>query len=127
MAQHNDFGDWGEEVAAQYLAQNGFDILARNFRYYKAEVDIIARTTSSLVVVEVKTRTNTAFGRPEDYVSDKKQALLSEAAWAYAESIGWDGPIRFDIISIVGSPQVAAEIHHIEDAFFPMGEGDEFS
>lgn len=118
MAQHNDFGTWGEEVAAQYLAQQGYLILARNYRYFKAEVDIIARQNDFLVIVEVKTRSYTAFGRPEEFVGEKKQALLTAAAWAFAQTIDWDGPIRFDIVSVVGEPNVIADIQHIEDAFF---------
>lgn len=120
MAKHNEYGQWAEEEAATYLQQQGIQLLARNYRYYKAEVDIIARTAEELIIVEVKARTNTLYGRPEEYVTDKKHALLSEAAGAFALSIGWEGPIRFDIIAIIGQPGVATEIHHIRDAFFPM-------
>ncbi len=125
MAEHNDFGAWGEEVAAQYLQQQGYKLLAQNYRSFEAEVDIIAQDNDTLVIVEVKTRNNNYFGDPAEHVSDKKQALLAEAAWAYAESIDWEGPIRFDILSIIGTPAVSAHIQHLEDAFFPHDDADD--
>lgn len=125
MAEHNDFGAWGEEVAAQYLQQQGYQVLIQNYRSYEAEVDIIARLNQTLIIVEVKTRKDNYFGDPAEHVSEKKQTLLAEAAWAYAESIDWEGPIRFDIISIIGTPAVSASIQHLEDAFFPHDDADD--
>lgn len=124
MAQHNEFGKWGEEVATDYLLQIGYKLLARNYRYYKAEIDIIALHNDVLIIVEVKTRSHTYFGNPEETIDRKKENLLSAAAWAFAQANDWQGPIRFDIVAIVGTPEVNAEIRHYRDAFYPMDDDD---
>jgi putative endonuclease len=116
MAQHHQTGKTGEETASLYLQNQGYTLLARNFRYQRAEIDIIAQKAQILVFVEVKTRASNRFGYPEEAVSAKKIALFLLAAEAYIQQINWQHDIRFDIISITaGHP--TPEIHHIEDAF----------
>ncbi len=112
-------GKWGEESAVSFLKKEGFEILERNFRYKKAEIDLIARENGILVFVEVKTRAYTSFGRPEEMVSQRKKRLLIDAGMAYMRSIGYEWEIRFDIVAIVGKPGQSMEIHHFRDAFFP--------
>ena len=73
MAKHYDLGMKGEEIAARYLAGKGYKILERNWRHGKDELDIIAANGEFLVVIEVKTRSTSFFGKPEDAVTDKKQ------------------------------------------------------
>jgi putative endonuclease len=118
MAQHNETGDLGEELAAQYLSKNGYEIVATNWRYKKAEIDIIAEKDNLIVIVEVKTRSTNQFGDPEVFVTMSKQRLIVKAAHAYIVENDIEKEARFDIISVLlkGS---AHEINHIEEAFYP--------
>ena len=72
MSLSNQLGREGEDLAAQYLLKNGYQILERNYRYRKAEIDIIALKEETLAIVEVKSRTSSYFGSPESFVSQKK-------------------------------------------------------
>ena len=76
MAEHNELGKFGEELAVEFLQQNGYDILETNWTFQKAEIDIIAQKDSTLAVIEVKTRSSIAFGLPQDFVKPKKIKLL---------------------------------------------------
>ena len=111
-------GQEGENIATKYLIDKGYIILKRNFRWGHAEVDIIAKFNSQLVVVEVKTRNTSKYGDPEQSVSLKKQQLLTQATEAYLISNNLDLTIRYDIISIIKN-QYKTEITHLEDAFWP--------
>ena len=118
MAEHNDFGKLGEELAVDYLTGKGYEILERNWRNIHKEIDIIAKDGKFLVIVEVKTRQTDEYGEPDIAVTRKKQRMLIAAANAYITRKGLDMETRFDIISIVfrdGEPV----IEHIEDAFLP--------
>jgi len=95
------------------------ELITRNWRYKRAEVDIIAKENGILVFIEVKTRESIAFGPVESMVSRRKQRLLIDAAMAYMRSINYDWEIRFDIIAIHGVPDKSHEIVHFRDAFFP--------
>lgn len=114
-----ELGQWGEDTAVRYLEAKHYEILERNWRYSRAEVDIIARIDGQLIFVEVKYRKNSYFGKPEAFVDRRKQFLLAEVAAVYCERTDYDGEIRFDIVSITGSPDDTHRIRHIEDAFFP--------
>ena len=119
MARHNEIGRHGEILARTFLVQKGYRILAANWRHGRAEVDLIARENDTLVFVEVKTRSTDAFGRPDEFVSIKKERLIAKVACAYMELTHFQGEIRFDIISILLEEQGESSIEHIEDAFFP--------
>lgn len=116
MAAHNELGKKGEELAVAHLQKNGYTILDKNWRYQKAEVDIIAQKEEILAVVEVKTRSSTDFGNPEDFVKPKKIKLLVTAIDEYVTSKNLDVEVRFDIIAIVKTNQ-KFDLEHIEDAF----------
>ena len=118
MSRHNEFGKKGEEIARDYLELKGYMILAQNWRFRKAEVDIIAKKGPSLIFVEVKARSSENYGTPESFVTEKKQRLLSVAASAYMDKYNYDWEIRFDIISIVKESHHRHKIKHFEDAFF---------
>lgn len=118
MAQHNDIGAKGENEASDYLRENGYEILERNWRSGKAEIDIIAKEGDVLIFIEVKTRTNTSFGEPEDFVDSKKIKFLTSAAGDYMRAINYDWEVRFDIISIIILSPNRIKIKHIKDAFF---------
>jgi len=119
MAAHNELGEKGEKLAANYLEAEGYTIVARNWRINRAEVDIVAEKAGTLVFVEVKTRSTAYFGPPEVFVTPKKQALLAAAAAAYMHLHGHEWAFRFDVISIVLPKGEAAVLEHFEDAFFP--------
>ncbi len=123
MAHHNDVGQTGEALARRYLEEKGYRILEANWRYRRAEVDLIAMDGSILVFVEVKTRGSAAFGRPEEFVTRYKEQLLTDAAIAYMEAIGHDWELRFDIIAILYQSEQDYRIEHFTDAFFPGLEG----
>ena len=72
MAQHNETGKFGEEYAIAYLEEQGYEIVEKNWRWQKAEIDIIALKNNTLAVVEVKTRSRLDFGLPQDFVTKKK-------------------------------------------------------
>ncbi|MEO5603763.1 MAG: YraN family protein [Cyclobacteriaceae bacterium] len=104
----------GENLAAEYLMGKGFRVLARNYRWKRAEIDLIIQRDDWLIFVEVKTRSSNAFGEPESFVDDYKGRLIYGAAEEYIFSIDWQGHIRFDIVSVkLGTPP---EIVHFEDA-----------
>lgn len=117
MADHNEFGKIAEELAADFLIRNQYRILARNFRYLKAEIDIIAEKDDCIVIVEVKARHTDAFLEPQEAVNKKKIKLLISAANYFIEENNIDKEVRFDIISVLPNKQKTLEIHHIIDAF----------
>ena len=118
MATHNVLGRQGESIAKNFLENNSYEILDENWCFGKAEVDLIAYKKRIMVFVEVKTRTSTSFGEPEDYVDDVKQANLQRAAEEYIYIMDFKGEIRFDIISILFDPSGNYKLKHIEDAFW---------
>ena len=116
MAAHNELGKKGEELAVDFLTKKGYEIAEKNYRYQKAEVDIIARKGNTLAIVEVKTRSTTYFGNPEDFVTPKKIKLVTAAIDDYVVKYDLDVEVRFDIISIVKQRNEFV-IEHLEDAF----------
>ena len=117
MAEHNELGKFGEELAVEFLQKNGYDILETNWTFQKAEIDIIAQKDNILAVVEVKTRSSIEFGLPQDFVKPKKILLLVKAVNEYVISNDLDVEVRFDIIAIYKEDKTY-KIEHIEDAFY---------
>lgn len=105
-------GDLGEEKASELLSKKGYKIIETNYRFKKAEIDIIAKNDLFLVFIEVKTRKNNNFGNPEEFVSERKIELFQETAEHYMLDNKINLNLRFDIISVIGN-----EIEHFEDAF----------
>ena len=101
MAKHNKLGKEGELIAFMFLQKENFHILKTNWRYQKAEVDIIAQKDDFLVFVEVKTRGSKKFGKPEEAIDKKKIALYKDAAEGYLEQYPTEAKIRFDVMSII--------------------------
>jgi len=118
MAEHNDLGKKGEEIAAGYLEKKGYQILEKNWRQWKNEIDVIAMDGKYLVIIEVKTRQSNYFGEPETAVTRDKQRALIRAANAYVRYKNINCEVRFDILSIIVS-KTSEHIHHIVDAFYP--------
>lgn len=117
MAEHNELGKFGEELAVAFLQQNGYEILETNWTFQKAEIDIIAQKENILAVVEVKTRSSIEFGLPQDFVKPKKIQLLVKAINEYVISNDLDVEVRFDIVSIYKEDK-EYKLEHIDDAFF---------
>ena len=116
MAEHNDVGKWGEQLARQYLEAQGYAILQCNYRCGKHEVDIIAYLEGVVVFVEVKTRKNNEYGEPEDFVLSAKQRAYIRMANDYVVKNNRDDEVRFDIIAITFSSSDYS-LNHIPNAF----------
>ncbi|WP_339893960.1 YraN family protein [uncultured Algibacter sp.] len=117
MAQHNELGKKGEQLAVDFLLKNNYDIVERNYRFDKAEVDIIAKKDNILAIIEVKTRSTTDFGDPQDFVKPKQIQRLVKAVDEYVTVNDLDVEVRFDIIAIVKEGK-AFNIEHLENAFY---------
>ena len=111
MAAHNELGRWGEDLATAYLEQKGYTIVERDWKSGRRDIDIIA----IVVFVEVKTRRSRVFGEPEEAVDFHKLQHLQQAINHYVKFKHIRQPIRFDIISIVGTIGKTPDIRHIQD------------
>ena len=122
MAKHNDFGRHSEIMAQNYLMSIGYKILETNWRSGHKEIDIIAKDENIIVIVEVKSRTNDIFAKPEDAVNFKKIKNIVRAANTYLISHNIENDSRFDIITLLLMPSGEYKIEHIKDAFIaPLG------
>ncbi len=119
MAEHNDKGLAGEELASAFLSQKGYTILEKNWGFGREEIDILAQKDDTLIVVEVKTRSGSFFGEPEEFVNRQKQKNLIKAVNAYIEKNDLDLEVRFDIIGVILTGK-SHRINHIEEAFHPI-------
>ena len=122
MAEHNDLGKLGEDEAALYYEDRGYEILERDWKVGKRDIDLIALTEDkdTLVFVEVKTRQNSDLQEPEEAVDVKKMRNLAIAANAYVKLHGLDMDVRFDIIWVIGKCSCVESIECFEDAFNPL-------
>ncbi|TDS56602.1 YraN family protein [Myroides indicus] len=118
MAEHYDLGKRGEQLAVEYLKEKGYFILKRNWRYEKAEIDIIAMDENTLVFVEVKTRSTLDFGLPQEFITRKKINLMILAANAYTEQYKRTEEIRFDVLGIHQKGDAIEVFEHLENAFY---------
>jgi putative endonuclease len=121
MAQHNQLGKQGEDAAVEFLQSHGHQILVRNYRFSRAEIDIISTEKDMVIFTEVKTRSTEYFGFPEESVDKKKRTLMRKAAEEFMYQHKLDSPVRFDIISVLNQNN-KLEIFHIPDAF--LNESD---
>ena len=117
MAQHNELGKKGEQLAVDYLLKNSYAIIERNYRFDKAEVDIIAKKNDILAIIEVKTRSTLEFGDPQDFVKPKQIQRLVKAVDEYVSENDLDLEVRFDIVAIVKTGK-SYSIEHLENAFY---------
>ena len=118
MALHNEFGKEGETEAIRFLEKSGYQIRHCNWRAGRKELDIVAADGDILVVVEVKTRKNDQFGKPEESINEQKIRRIVSSADAYVRKFKLDNYVRFDIISLTGE-KGSWRIEHIKDAFYP--------
>lgn len=117
MGKHNEFGKEGEEIAVNYLIKNGYAIKYQNFRYLKAEIDIIAQKNNILAIVEVRARSNDQIINIADTITKKKIDLLVMGANYYVTELQLDLEVRFDIITILKNKKIF-KIEHLESAFY---------
>lgn len=120
MADHLELGKRGESLAADFLNAKGYHVLDRNYRFERAEIDIVALRLdpAEVVFVEVKTRRSTNAEYPEEAVDKAKKKRIFRVADSYLyERQLLNVPVRFDIIAIDWSNAEHPLIHHIEDAF----------
>ncbi len=109
-------GDVGENIAEEILLKSGYEILERNYRFKRAEIDLICLKPPLLVFVEVKSLNSSQYGYPEERVNYGKVKMVLEAAEHYIFAINWRKDVRFDILSI--NLQDKTKFLHIEDAFY---------
>lgn len=119
MTNLKQLGKSGEKIAAKYLADKGYSIIERNYRYERGEIDLIAKDQDTTVFVEVKTRRSLKYGIPQAAVTPKKQAQISMVALGYLNEIdAFNSPCRFDVIAITLPPaSEKLKIEHIKNAF----------
>ncbi len=110
-------GDLGEDIASRYLERSGYEVVERNYRTRRGELDLVARRGDTLIIVEVKLRRGTAYGDPLEAVTPRKQQTIRLMAEEYlSERDPSFEDLRFDVVGILllaGRP----EISHVEDAF----------
>ena len=117
MGKHNEFGKKGEQLAVDFLLEKGYEIKYRNYRYLKAEIDIIAQKGEVLSIVEVKSRSSDFLESIAHTVTEKKIKLMVMAADHYVIANDMDVEVRFDIITILKN-KGSFGIEHLENAFY---------
>jgi putative endonuclease len=111
-------GQAGEAAAVDFYRQAGYEVLAQGYRHGRAEVDLVVRQgTALLVFVEVKTRSGSHYGPPETFVSGRKKELFRLAATQMQEDLDWRGDIRFDILAVTKRRE-GLYLELFEDAFY---------
>ena len=118
MATHQDFGRWGESLAADWLEASGFSILHRNWTYGKLEIDLIATRDKYLHVIEVKTRHGREYGWPEESISVKKFRHLQAAAGMFLRLNPQYKWLRYDLLAITRLPDKRIDYFFREDIYF---------
>lgn len=116
---HIELGQLGEDLATEHLSSKNFEILERNYRWGKSEIDIVCKHDNFLVVVEVKTRQTAMYGQPFEAVTKSKQRQIIKVTNRYIQENNVELEVRFDVVSIVQN-QCQTKIDHIESAFYPL-------
>lgn len=111
-----EIGDKGEDFAIKILKSKGYEILERNYRFKRAEIDAICMCNNLLIFVEVKSLNSFQHGFPEERIDQAKINKILEAAEDYIYAINWQKDIRFDVLSI--DLKTLENYHHIKDAFY---------
>lgn len=111
-------GRRGEEEAVSALRQQGYEILERNYRFERGEIDIVAKEGGDLVFIEVKARHSDRFGSPEESISEKKEEQMKKVAEGYLLQRSLESQrCRFDVVAITYDAD-APRIRIIRNAFF---------
>ena len=118
MAEHNEKGRRAEELAANWLEGQGYQLRDKNYRYRHAEIDLIMEHEGLLIFVEVKFRSGTGYGYSEEFVDFTKKRLIIKAAENYIYEIDWKRDIRFDILGVYKDRDGNFNYRHFKDAFY---------
>ncbi|MBU9888919.1 MAG: YraN family protein [Candidatus Omnitrophica bacterium] len=111
-------GDRGEVLACGFLRGRGYKIIEKNYKCALGEIDLVAEREGRIAFVEIKTRTDTRFGAPQEAVGPKKQEkLLRLAAWYLKEKEMKDVPVSFDVVAVVWDGAKAPQVRVFQDAF----------
>ncbi|MBV9313218.1 MAG: YraN family protein [Pseudonocardia sp.] len=118
MAIKDELGRRGEDLAVDYLRDQGLVVLSRNWRCRDGELDVVATDRERLVVCEVKTRSGTAYGEPAESVTSGKAARIRRVtqAWLAAHRVRWC-EIRFDVVAVLAEPGGQVTVQHYRAAF----------
>ncbi|MGZ6300302.1 MAG: YraN family protein [Candidatus Limnocylindria bacterium] len=116
-ASRLELGRAGEKAAADLLRSRGYELVGAGFRARRGELDLVCRRGGQLVVVEVKTRTDGAFGTPLEAVGPRKRRAMMSAAAEYRALAGWRGPIRFAVVGLTVEPAGGFQAELVEDPF----------
>jgi putative endonuclease len=119
MAAHNDLGKRGEDIAKDFYVSKGFWIRDSNWRSSHFELDFVAENNELVVIVEVKTRTGSTFGEPEDFITDAKMKRTLQAAHNYILTNNIEKNAQIDVISIVFTKSGTHRLTHFPDAITP--------
>lgn len=117
MSKHRETGARGERIAEEFLITNGYQILHRNWRTARKEIDLIALDGDEIVFVEIKTRSGLGFGAPEESVNFRKQKNIREAAEVFSLQYPEEARFRFDVVCVLLSATEPVILYHIQDAF----------
>ncbi|WP_278489803.1 YraN family protein [Megamonas funiformis] len=113
-----NMGLWGEDKAVEFLKVKNYTILVRNYHSRFGEIDIIARKQNTIIFVEVKTRKNTAFGFPAEFVDYQKQQKIMKTAQLYInDNFNAEFDYRFDIIEVFHYDDNKVKFNHLKGAF----------
>jgi putative endonuclease len=112
-----ELGRAGEKAAADLLQARGYEVVGSGFRARRGELDLVCRRGGQLVVVEVKTRSDRAFGTPLEAVGPRKRRAMMSAAAEYRALAGWRGPIRFAVVGLTVAPAGGFHAELVEDPF----------
>ena len=115
----SDFGRMGEEMAADYLLSQAYDLLDKNWYFNKKELDLIFENSDYIVFVEVKSRQDTTLEDPTKAITKSKKRFLLEAANAYILENDIEKEARFDVITILLDEKGAPTLKHYENAIIP--------
>lgn len=113
-----DLGKFGEQLACDFIRKKNYQIIDRNYRFKKNEIDIVAKKDNKLIIIEVKTRQTSEIGEPWQAVSKQKQKQVIKVANHYVQNNNIELETRFDIISIIHN-SFRTELIHMEEAFYP--------
>lgn len=119
MADKDELGRRGEDLAVRYLQDHGVVVLSRNWRCRAGELDVVGVHGERLVVCEVKTRSGTRFGQPAEAVDGRKIARIRKVthAWLAAHHVGGWTDVRFDVCAVLMEPGRPATVQHYVEAF----------
>ena len=118
MAYRQRIGQWGEEIAQNYLVGKGLFLITANLRTRYGEIDLVMKEGKTIVFVEVKTRTNSKYGLPEGSITRQKQLHIKQSAeFLMQEHSDWGENWRIDVLAISGRPgDLTLEILWFENA-----------